>query len=228
MLPVKTLAPHMKHSRVQVSEDNPFWALQNSASKLLADSLDFYRDQRDQNIELGVKLLYSDLMLGSFFSDKAKRKDELTGKKKEQTAEVKKKQSEDLARWRAQVNNGGYLEGIMRTIVLVARADHAVDRQEIIEACQILGNHSRAVRLEPKEYKRLITEQSLILEADRERAIKALTRLLRSKKQRREALDVAQRIADADGVFVDEERAVIHRLESVFKLEKSDSSRKRK
>jgi len=75
------------------------------------------------------------------------------------------------------------------------------------------------VGLETAEYKRIVAEQSRILQTDMDKAIESLKVLLPSDDERREAYRIAERLACADRVMADEEQNLLHQIKTVLNLD---------
>ncbi len=61
-------------------------------------------------------------------------------------------------------------------------------------------------------------EQTAILQADEDKAIKALSVLIKDKDDRMEAISIARRLFLVDGVYNDDEKIMLEKIKKGLKL----------
>ena len=73
--------------------------------------------------------------------------------------------------------------------------------------------------MRPDDFKQIVREQSILLAADRNRALDSLPSLLPTAEERREVFEAAQRIAIADRELEQEEEVLLARIRQVLEIE---------
>ena len=76
------------------------------------------------------------------------------------------------------MEKGGYEEGIIRIIMALEDSDHAIDRDALYVDERLLESSARFKKLNKKEFLHIVGEQSLILQVDEDKALKALGKLI--------------------------------------------------
>ena len=79
-------------------------------------------------------------------------------------------------------------------------------------ATEITTTHKVLSKLRPLKYKKIMKEQAAILQANEDMAIKALSVLIKDKDDRLEALSIARRLFLVDGVYNDNEKAMLEKI----------------
>ncbi|MBC2717186.1 MAG: DUF3141 domain-containing protein [Desulfobacteraceae bacterium] len=201
------LAPQVKENRRPVSPENAFVKLEKNVSQLISDSLNLYRDVRDQNQEFWFKAVYGNPWMLSFFKKSA-----------EKTADDTDKENTCLVEWLDMLEDGGFAEGVVRIMVAMAHTDESLKRQVLKTYKQIIAADKRLKNLKEGEFKQMVRQQSCILHADRDKALNALPKLIPDKKDQAAAIKIAEQVALADQVFNDEEKALISRIRTSLGL----------
>jgi tellurite resistance protein len=203
----KFLAPQIKENRRPVSPENPYVKLEKAFSELISDSLNMFRDVRDQNQELFFKSLYGNPWTLSLFG---KRDDTVTDElPDDNTCRIE---------WLDMVEDGGFAEGVVRIMVAMAHADEILKRRVLKTFNQIIGADPRLKNMSVGDFKQMIRRQSCILHANPEKAISALAKLIPNKRDQAAALKIAEQVALADHVFNDDEKALLNRIRSSLNL----------
>jgi tellurite resistance protein len=199
-------------------------AQEKSLSSFVEEWLNFYRDSRDRRQEnlfravYGHEALhYSSIAAGTF---KALTKD--------QDLEVS---WEDYEKWLQQkwlvaAEKGGLAEGIVRAMMAMARTGRIIGRKHFAVAEEIAKTHKILQKIRPADFRRMVKEQYCILEADEEKALAALTRLIPGEHDRDEALSLARRIALVDGAYTQDEKAMLDRIASGLGIDHRQSENK--
>jgi len=203
----KLLAPQVKENRRPVSPENPYVKLEKTFSELISDSLNLYRDIRDQNQEFWFKTIYGNPWTLSFFK-----------KPEEKAADDSDDGNTCRIEWIDMVEDGGFAEGVVRIMVAMAHADKILKRRVLKTFNQIVEADERLKNMNIGDFKRMIRQQSCILHADRDKAIKALGKLIPDKKDQVAALNIAEQVALADQVFNDDEKALLDRIRTSLGL----------
>ncbi len=195
MWPFKAIAEMVRDQRKPVSSDNPFLKLEGQVSEKITDSLDTYRDIRDEWCERIFKSIYGSPWLASMVglsSDSAQR----GGPKyadwiRNEMARLKKLENESF------IEKGELLDAVVRMLLYQERDIQVVDERPFRMAQQIIREAPEDKRPSLAELKQAFKRQWFVLLMDEERAINALPKLLPDPEQRTLALEFVYRIATA-------------------------------
>lgn len=202
MRPVKNIASLARAHRKPAAPDNPFTALERDCSAYVEGALDIYRDWRDRNQELLFQLIYGSDWLRRFFPPPEPAS----------PAETRDAERADYDRRLLTVAEGGHAAGLIRIYMAVARLGQQVKRKHFAIGEEIARTHRVLKKLRPAQFKKIMHEQTAILQADEDKALNALSVLIRDKNDREEALGVARRLCLADGVYNDAEKVLVEKI----------------
>jgi len=217
MFPVAAMATMVRKYRQQVSSDNIFLSMEKHFSKGVENCLNFYRDFRDLSQESVFKSIYGSPIVKFFFSqdvDEAQKAE--IAKQKEEAQAQAILEDEDV--WLNRMTEGGFSEGVVRIMLAMAKADHMIDKAEFIVSQSIVRSHPLLSTIKTSDFKRMVKEQSRILQTDQELAIDTLAGLLETPEERAEAFEIAEKIAMADNVLADEEMALLENIRTTLEL----------
>lgn len=185
------LADTARSERAPAAADNPFVALERLYADWLERSWDLYRDARDAAIELTFHGLYGAPWMKRLGSARHRRP---------QSHDIRKFPHVRDAINRAKI--GGYAEGIVRMLILLARARGSVRRDRLERSDRLLHARPPFNSMTPEDRARMIHEQSVIVEFCGNEAVTALAELLKDPVDRYRALnfvmDVAGPVEDMD------------------------------
>ena len=213
MIPVKTMAKYARDNRAEAPKDNVFREMERNISESISTGLDMYRDFRDLRDEFFFKNLYGNPFVQSFY--KESYEENIWSDKK---AEKSPKPEASEARLLARIEKGSFKEGLIRIMIAIASADEVVDKSEFITVQSIVRDHPKLNTLKPVDLRKIAVEQSRILQLDRERSLRALPKLIHYKKERREALEIAKKVALADSVVTEEEKQMISKISRIMNI----------
>ncbi len=202
MRPVKNIASITRQNRKPASPDNPFTLLEKAFSDYIESTLDIYRDWRDRNSEAMFQMIYGSGLLRSLFPP------------------VEEQQSEDMAeqdrpdydKRLAAMETGGHAAGLIRIYMAVARIGTEVKRRHFEVADEIARTHKVLSKLRPADFKRIMHEQTALLQANEEKALASLSVLIKSKDDRLDALGIARRLCLVDGVYKEAEKDMLEKI----------------
>ncbi|TYT75415.1 DUF3141 domain-containing protein [Desulfobotulus mexicanus] len=218
MLPFKTMGRIVAKKRSPVDRENNYFArIEKYTSSLIEDSLNRYRDARDRKDEFLFKLTYDNPAMKLFFGPAIEGL--VHGKKPEDEMQAKALRREsDRELWISKTGDGGFEEGLIRIMVAMVSADAIYDKSEMITAQQIIRKHPKLGIIKPDKFRKMVIEQSRILQVDREEALNTLPKLIHLKKDREEALQIAEQIAHADENFPEPEQQLLERLRNAMNI----------
>lgn len=185
-------AETVRKQRAPVAKDNPFVELEELYADCVERNFNLYRDMRDAAIELTFHSLYGTPWMKRLGAARHARP---------QAHDVSKFPHVQEAIEKAKL--GGYAEGIVRMLILLARARGSVRRDRLERSDRLLHARPPFNSMTPESRSRMIYEQSLIVEFAGNEAITSLANILKDPTDRYRALnmvlDVAGPIADMDG-----------------------------
>lgn len=215
--PLSAFADMARANRRPVSDDNPFVRLERHVGTVIEDVLNAYRDTRDSAAEQIFKAVYGNMGLEMMLAHiVGEAKDDPNAPAKRRAQDTGRSLAAEKERILANVGKGGFTEALVRIIAAVLLADRAADRREFMQTAEILRGNDKLKDLNMADFHRLFTEQSFILQADKERAIAALPALLPDPRDRMDAFIAAQSIALADLELTPEETAVLDMIKLVL------------
>jgi tellurite resistance protein len=203
-------ASQVRANRKPVSPGNTFTAQEQSLSSFIEEWLNFYRDSRDGQQEKLFRAVYGHEAL-QYSSIAAGTYQALT---QDQVAEVSWEDYEKWLqlKWLDAAEKGGLAEGIVRAMMAMARTGRVIGRKHYTVAEEIAKTHKTLQKIRPANFRRMVKEQYSILEADEDRALAALAKLIPGEHDRDEALGLARRIALVDGAYTPEEKAMLEKI----------------
>jgi len=208
--PCHFLAPWVRKHRRPVAADNPFLHWQQAFSELIEDSLNAWRDSRDQMQHDFFQLLYNNEWMHTLFSP-AQQNGSIAAANINDQEEVMEEQL-----WIEAMRKGDFATAVVRIILAVASADGSIDKRELIKAQEILQANERTNILSPTETKRLIRQQAGMLAHDHVEAIRALSDLLTDQEDRAAALAIAQLMAGADNTVNQSEQEMLTTIRTLL------------
>lgn len=207
MMPFKHMAPIIKANRKPAGKNNPYVRLEHSLSQMVSDGLNLFRDVRDQTQEFWFKALYGNPMLLATFQERRRITDQED--KDENTCRLE---------WLNAAETGGFAEGVVRIMVIMAHADDRLRRKVLKTYDQVATADERLNSLTKEDFKQMIRQQSCILEADEDKAIQALAKLIPNAEDRAAALGIAKKVAVADHTMSDEENLILSHIRRALKI----------
>jgi len=189
------LADQVRDQRAPAAKDNPFVELEGLWADWIEDGWNRYREFRDAAIELSFHGLYGSPWM-----------------KRLGAARHARPHSHDISKFphvRDAINRaklGGYAEGIIRMLILLARARGSVRRDRLERSDRLLHSRPPFNSMTPEARARKIYEQSLIVEFCGNEAVTSLAELLKDPVDRYRALnlvlDVAGPVQDMDAATI--------------------------
>ena len=208
MRPIKNYAPIVRQNRKPASADNPFLAMEKDFSALTENMLNMYRDYRDFGQELLFRQTYGNYWLQLLFSPS----------ETEPVVNVPEHERADYDKRLQAMEEGGHAAGLIRIYMAVANASKDIKRLHFEIADKIAKTHKVLSKIRPSKFKKIMHEQTALLQANEDKAIETLSVLIKDKHDRTEALSIARRLCLADGVYDDCEKGMIAKIKNGLKL----------
>ena len=217
MWPLQMLAPMVAKHRRPVADDNPFLTAEKHFSDSVITVLDHYRDLRDRMQEMLFKAIYGPKALGAFMYNE----EDLEIAKFAPIVRSKREQAEldsAIERVKGRMEEGGFAEGWARIVATLMLGAGGINELELETGRKVREQHPKLRQLSINERKRLLKEQSYMVQLDPDRAIESLASLLPTLEERREAWNMAKDIALGDGVIDAKQQVVLDRLSQALEL----------
>jgi pimeloyl-ACP methyl ester carboxylesterase len=208
MRPVAPLADYVRAKRTPASADNPFIAMQEQFSKAMVDTLNLFRDLRDDLVERTFHALYGSPLVqtacGLSQNDPSRPRPGLLPSVLATTEEEKR-------RLKTRIAEGNVLDAAARVLVYIGKAQHRIDKSTFHALRELLLAHPE---VSPAEFKAAVREQWAILTVDERAAIDALPQLVPADARRTFADFVQATVAATGKLNTDGQR----RLREVLRL----------
>lgn len=216
MWPIKYMAPWVRRNRRPVSPENSLSLVEEALSASVMAGLDWYRDTRDAAGEFIFRMIYDNPWTEMLFPEMKQADGETPEQKKTRLRVEKQDLENDRKKWLDAMEKGGFAEGFVRIIVALADADQIFDRREFEAAEHIIMADDRLRKIKPDDFKRMVKEQSRILETDPELALSSLQKLLQTPQDRKMGIEIAQKITEADLIVADQEKTVMDTIKNAL------------
>lgn len=202
MRPVKNIASIVRQNRRAAALDNPFTAMEKDVSTYIDSVFDIYRDYRDLNHEALFQMLYKSGLLRLFFPPELP----------EEPKDTSEEDRADYDKRLLMLEEGGHAAGLIRIYMAIARATGFIQQKHFEIANEISRTHKVLRKLRRAEFKKIMHDQTAILQADEDKALKALSSLIKNRDDRLDALSIARRLTLADGVYSEEEKIILEKI----------------
>lgn len=211
MIPAGMAAPIARDMRKPVDGDNIFLAAEKCLSEIIVSNLNSWAGIQASASECifksvfgnpWLKFLSPEVWLGKACANP------FSPDEKSQACVAKEP---DEKEWIARMEQGGFVEGLIRVIAAIARADRSFDRDEFFKIQRITQEHERLKHVEIAEFRRVAKEQNRILQINENLAIQTLAKLLPTEKDRRDVEAIAIEVFE-DNVLAGETRDLIKKL----------------
>ena len=190
--------------------NNPFLFLEQFWAASVVNALDAFRDWRDAAYEAAFLAIWGSpamLRLGEKIAFERTRKDP------------------KMLRFLPEVqaillgaDRGGFEEAVIRMLILMAQSRATVRRDRLERSAKVLAHDEPFASLGAEKRAALIHEQSIVVEFERELAIRTLPELLPDRDDRLRAVEVVEYIAGAVEEMEPATMQLVQRFHSVLGL----------
>ena len=182
MAAVAAPAEAARARRAPVDAANPFFAVERLMTGIVARQLDVIRDLREAATELGFLALCAHPLW--------RPREHRPGPTRAQEATQAAASAQAMAEVMGQVGRGGYAEAIVRMCVTLSRAGGQVRQDRIERFLAMLHDRAPFSTMTPETRRRMIDEQSQIVDQAGASAEAALMRMLRDDIDRYRAVNI--------------------------------------
>lgn len=210
MQPVARAARHVAQSRARAAPDNPFLAAEAFWVQGIEQGIDLWRDMRDMATELAFFSIWSNPWLRSFGASHEARR---TLKNADELRALP-----EVAQALYNINRGGFVEAVIRMLILLADNRGTVRRDRLERASRVLTQDEPFRSLGADRRAMIIHEQTLIAAYEPDRAIETLPDLLTTPEDRALAARVVRYVPGALDEMSSRTLALLQRFHSVLGL----------
>jgi hypothetical protein len=222
MAAVKSMAERASEDRKQVSEDNPFVALQEQFSKQIVNALDSWRDSQEALSEATFLAIYGSPALQAAVGVDPQS---TPSRRQEMSASHREMLERRIAELKSKIAEGGLREAAIRGLLYVGSARGMVDERSLEALRQV--RRDTGAQLTLTEFKMMVREQFFMLLLDREAALAAIPKLLPDNATARQAAFTAIRdVLSASAAISGEVAKRLKRVAALFGVDAGDSSNK--
>ncbi|MAY47899.1 MAG: alpha/beta hydrolase [Rhodobacteraceae bacterium] len=184
---MSSFAPGVKERRQKAEPDNPFVQLEHIWFELIGQVIDMGRDVRDAAYEEAFYTLWAPPLAQHFG---ASRYQQRTLKSAEELRCLPEVQSA-----LRKIARGGFVEAVIRMMVLMAESRHEVRRDRLERSARVLTQDDPFRSLSAEARAEIIHEQTLVATFEPDRAIETLAELLVEETERKLAVEVVTFVA---------------------------------
>ena len=195
MRTLEPLAEAVRQNRRPAAPDNPFVAWQEMVSNQIVQSLDLYRDARDSFNEAMFQAVYDSPLVQALAGLRTAAAEAPQPRVRDTAREalIEKK----FAAIKERVAQGGFNEGLIRILAYTGLEDSRFDARGFRMLEAIHSEYSEVTDISFRGFQELVKDQCYMVMLDEERSLATLPKLLPSQKARRQALELAFRVATA-------------------------------
>ena len=202
---VGTLAEATHNHRAAADKNNPFLAFEQLCADVVEQVFAFFRDTRDAAIELAFHSLYGTPWMKRIGVAERPLPHAHHARDFPQVQDAIKR-----------LKMGGYAEGIVRMLVLLARARGAVRREKLERSDKLLHGRPPFNSMTSQARSRMIREQSIIVEFCGDEAVTTLADILVDPVDRYRALNLVMDVAGPVEAFDAPTLAMFRRFQAAL------------
>jgi hypothetical protein len=207
---VADLAPAVREARKPVAPTNPFFQSEKLIAGMVEQGMNFWRDVKTMTDELTFFALYANPFAARLVEGRATDPNATIG---EGLRELPQVQAALM-----NLTRGGYAEGVIRILILLAKARGSVRQSRLERSNAILQSAEPFKSMGDAVRSHIINEQSLIVDFEPEEAITALPSVLATNEERSRAIALAEQIAGDVAEMNEATVRMLVRIRDVLKL----------
>lgn len=204
------MAESVRQSRKKAPAENPFLALEAIYGDWVESFWDNWRDRRTAAIEQMFFSVYSSPAMQAYG---AREFQYWSHKLHRDILQVPTVQAA-----LGQMTEGEFADGVIRMLILLAYSRGAVRRSRLARANEMLSTHNPFDKLSREQRRRIINEQTIIVDFAAEQALETLPYLLRSDEERKEAIEIVEEIAGSIDEMAPATVTMLNQMRTMFGL----------
>jgi len=215
---LEMMASWVRENRSPAAVENPFLAMQESASRSIVATLDGWRDLRDSLSEWAFLSVYgSQALQAAFGIDPADTRPLRKAVKSPLHRQLLQSRIADL---RSRITTGGLRECAVRGMLYAGMGRGDPDERAFAAVRRIRIEHEGMSRLTLSEFKALVREQYFMLLIDTEATLAAIPGLLpRDVEARRKAFAAIRKVLSARAEITGEVATRLQRIAQLFDVD---------
>ena len=182
-----SLSNQASQNRVNLSPTNPFLVAEKIGAEIFEMQLNLYRDVRDAWAESCFFAMYTSPITRAIFHP--------TAEEHPLHSEIDVMKMPEIQAALANIEQGGLAEACVRMLHLLNKARGYVRRTRLERELQVLKRQDLFPDFSDQDIKKILHQQSLIVDFDQVNAMATLPLLLTTPESRRAALDLVMQIA---------------------------------
>ncbi len=217
--PLSHVANSVRSQRRARSDDNDNVKLEKLMSEMISARLDLYRDLRDAASEAAFFEVYGNMMSLQMADEREaiRRKGKFDPRSIPAVREVLD-----------TLEEGSAIEGLARIAMLISKAGSGRRRlSQMQKTRELLSPEGEIAHLSEDERRRLLQEETIVVEFEPERAKRSLPRLLRTAADRRRAHALLEYTEQQAGLE-EKQRKLAVELRAMLPIQATNGARKRK
>jgi hypothetical protein len=210
LAPVVPMAAAVRAHRHPAAAANPLLAVEKTTAELVTHWIDAARDVRDAWLEACFFAVYSSPLMRAIGATESPKMSAVAGTDLRAVPEVRQAL--------AQMTRGNYAVAVIRMLILLARSRHAVRRDRLERANELLTTHAPFAALDEATRTRIIHQQTMIAELEPEQALVTLPALLKERDERVRALKDCEFVSGPAAEMGDDTRALFDRMHQLLEV----------
>ncbi len=210
------LAGSVRNGQKPLDPQNPFIAVERFTADMVSQWWDGMRNIQDFGIEMYFNWVFN--------APAVKTYGELMSRRISDSAQEDLRSLPSVRDALDRIAVGGFPEGVIRMLVLLAHSRHEVRRSRLEKSNQILSSREPFASMKAKHRTRLIYRESLISAFEPEAALETLPKLLKTREEREQAMSLCWEIAGPQEEMVGETLELMATFSRILGIEAADLS----
>jgi hypothetical protein len=189
MRPISALADVVRAQRIEAEADNPFRIMEEAGSRMIEQSLDAYRDARDQWAETMFYAIYDNPLAEAavgLHEMQAKRAARIPKAIWNRYLELEREATEE------RMDSGDFVDALIRGVIYVSAG--SLDERAFNMMQQVREQVPEAAELKIDRLRERFRRQARVIALDAERALAGLPLIVREKSRRMELAELVRTV----------------------------------
>jgi hypothetical protein len=216
MRPISAMADAVRGQRFEAEADNPFRILEAAGSRMIEQTLDAYRDARDQWAETMFYAIYDNPMAEAavgLHEMQAKRAARIPRAIWNRYLELEREATEE------RMDSGDFVDALIRSVIYVSGG--SLDERAFNMMQQVREQVPEAAALKIDKLRERFRRQARVISLDVDRALAGLPHIVREKARRAELAELVRTVEMARDPSAEQLRR-LQRVEEALHLEPAE------